>query len=112
MPYPWSSSRSRYGDASAHAVPVGTVTATPSIHSNPESDGPAPPERRSTGVSTCRPRLCRSVMRAATSTGTSLADEDEDEGKGTLATFRHGRQPYERPVQDSGRSAVTCPQSG
>ena len=46
------------------------MTGTPSIHSIPESDGPAPPVRVvASSVSNRSPTLCSSMMSAATAPG-------------------------------------------
>src|SRR3954468_14893317 len=64
MAWPSSSARRRHGGGGRG----GTVTGTPSIHSIPESDGPAPPVREvSSVVSIRRPTLCRSMISAAVS---------------------------------------------
>ena len=52
---------------------TGTVTGTPSIHSIPESDGPAPPVRVSTSASVRRPALCSSTINAAMSAGVGVS---------------------------------------
>ena len=61
-----------YGEVSATADSVGTVTATPSIQIIPESVGPAPPTRRSISAFARMPRLCRSVISSPSVEGTSL----------------------------------------
>ncbi|OLT21602.1 hypothetical protein BJF78_08345 [Pseudonocardia sp. CNS-139] len=51
----------------------GTVTGTPSIHSIPESVGPAPPLRVvSSSVSMRRPTLCSSMIRSGIEGATSV----------------------------------------
>src|SRR5215212_9738824 len=65
MPNPSSSARSEYGEDLAKSASTGTVTATPSIQSMPESLGPAPPWRASIDASTRSPLLWSSVTRWA-----------------------------------------------
>src|SRR5215210_4635675 len=65
MPKPSSSARKAYGDDLAKGASTGTVTATPSIQSIPESLGPAPPWRASMDASTLSPLLWSSVRRWA-----------------------------------------------
>src|SRR5215211_5743818 len=65
MPNPSSSARNEYGEDLAKSASTGTVTATPSIQSIPESLGPAPPWRASMSASTRSPLLWSSVTRWA-----------------------------------------------
>ena len=64
-PRRWHSRRprpsARTASPAAAALSVGTVIGKPPTQSIPESEGPAPPVRRSSGTSTLSPRACRST---------------------------------------------------
>src|SRR3954454_19282170 len=102
MPKPSSSGRSEYGEDLAKSASTGTVTATPSIQSIPESLGPAPPWRASMEASTPGPLLWSSVTRWARVAGgpTSesvdtrlLLDGADVSYRKRLCSTKHGRGP-------------------